>query len=299
MKKQIYPQKGNSTQKKEEPTMEYVTLNNGVKMPKLGYGVYQTPPEETEACVSEAIRTGYRSIDTAQAYGNEEGVGNAIAKSGLPREEFFITTKVWITNAGYEKAKASIAESLKKLQTEYIDLLLIHQPFGDYYGTYRAMEEAYDQGKVRAIGVSNFYPDRYLDLYHFSRIKPAVNQVETHVFQQQKAAKEYMKKNGTQIMSWGPFAEGKNDYFNNPVLKKIGDRHDKTVAQTALRFLLQSDVVLIPKSTHKNRIEENFDVFDFTLSEDEMKEIEALDTGKSLFFSHYDPATVEWFMTLA
>ena len=299
MKKQIYPQKGNSTQKKEEPTMEYVTLNNGVKMPKLGYGVYQTPPEETEACVSEAIRTGYRSIDTAQAYGNEEGVGNAIAKSGLPREEFFITTKVWITNAGYEKAKASIAESLKRLQTEYIDLLLIHQPFGDYYGTYRAMEEAYDQGKVRAIGVSNFYPDRYLDLYHFSRIKPAVNQVETHVFQQQKAAKEYMKKNGTQIMSWGPFAEGKNDYFNNPVLKKIGDRHDKTVAQTALRFLLQSDVVLIPKSTHKNRMEENFDVFDFTLSEDEMKEIEALDTGKSLFFSHYDPATVEWFMTLA
>lgn len=279
--------------------MEYVTLNNGVKMPKLGYGIYQTPTEETEACVSEAIRTGYRSIDTAQAYGNEEGVGNAIAKSGLPREEFFITTKVWITNAEYEKAKASIAESLKKLQTEYIDLLLIHQPFGDYYGTYRAMEEAYDQGKVRAIGVSNFYPDRYLDLYHFSRIKPAVNQVETHVFQQQKAAKEYMKKNGTQIMSWGPFAEGKNDYFNNPVLKKIGDRHGKTVAQTALRFLLQSDVVLIPKSTHKNRMEENFDVFDFTLSEDEMKEIEALDTGKSLFFFQYDPATVEWFMTLA
>lgn len=279
--------------------MEYVTLNNGVKMPKLGYGVYQTPPEETEACISEAICAGYRSIDTAQAYGNEEGVGNAIAKSGLPREEFFITTKVWITNAGYEKAEASIAESLIKLQTEYIDLLLIHQPFGDYYGTYRAMEEAYDQGKVRAIGVSNFYPDRYLDLYHFSRIKPAVNQVETHVFQQQKVAKEYMKKNSTQIMSWGPFAEGKNDYFNNPVLKKIGDRHGKTVAQTALRFLLQSDVVLIPKSTHKNRMEENFDVFDFTLSEDEMKEIEALDTGKSLFFSHYDPTTVEWFMTLA
>ena len=279
--------------------MEYVTLNNGVKMPKLGYGVYQTPPEETEACVSEAIRTGYRSIDTAQAYGNEEGVGNAIAKSGLPREEFFITTKVWITNAGYEKAKASIAESLKKLQTEYIDLLLIHQPFGDYYGTYRAMEEAYDQGKVRAIGVSNFYPDRYLDLYHFSRIKPAVNQVETHVFQQQKVAKEYMKKNGTQIMSWGPFAEGKNDYFNNPVLKKIGDRHGKTVAQTALRFLLQSEVLLIPQYTHKNRMKENFDIFDFTLSEDEMKEIEALDAGKSLFFSHYDPTTVEWFMTLA
>lgn len=278
--------------------MEYVTLNNGVKMPKLGYGVYQTPPEETERCVLEAIETGYRSIDTAQAYGNEEGVGNALVKCGLPREEFFITTKVWISNAGYEKAKASIEESLRKLQTDYIDLLLIHQPFGDYYGTYRAMEEAYDEGKVRAIGVSNFYPDRFLDICHFSRIKPAVNQVETHVFQQQKTAKEYMKKIGTQIMSWGPFAEGKNDYFNNPVLKKIGERYGKTVAQTALRFLLQSDVVLIPKSTHKNRMEENFDIFDFSLTDDEMKEIEALDTGNSLFFSHYDPATVEWFMSL-
>lgn len=278
--------------------MEYVTLNNGVKMPKLGYGVYQTPPEETERCVLEAIETGYRSIDTAQAYGNEEGVGNALVKCGLPREEFFITTKVWISNAGYEKAKASIEESLRKLQTDYIDLLLIHQPFGDYYGTYRAMEEAYDEGKVRAIGVSNFYPDRFLDICHFSRIKPAVNQVETHVFQQQKTAKEYMKKNGTQIMSWRPFAEGKNDYFNNPVLKKIGERYGKTVAQTALRFLLQSDVVLIPKSTHKNRMEENFDIFDFSLTDDEMKEIEALDTGNSLFFSHYDPATVEWFMSL-
>ena len=278
--------------------MEYVTLNNGVKMPKLGYGVYQTPPEETERCVLEAIETGYRSIDTAQAYGNEEGVGNALKKCGLPREEFFITTKVWITNAGYEKAKASIEESLEKLQTDYIDLLLIHQPFGDYYGTYRAMEEAYDEGKVRAIGVSNFYPDRYLDIFHFSRIKPTVNQVETHVFQQQKVAKEHMKKNGTQIMSWGPFAEGKNDYFNNPVLKKIGEKYGKSVAQTALRFLLQSDVVLIPKSTHKNRMEENFNIFDFSLTDEEMKEIEGLDTGNSLFFSHYDPATVEWFMSL-
>lgn len=273
--------------------MEYVTLNNGVKMPKLGYGVYQTPPEETEACVSEAIRTGYRSIDTAQAYGNEEGVGNAIAKSGLPREEFFITTKVWITNAGYEKAKASIAESLKKLQTEYIDLLLIHQPFGDYYGTYRAMEEAYDQGKVRAIGVSNFYPDRYLDLYHFSRIKPAVNQVETHVFQQQKTAHEYMKKYGVQHEAWGPFAEGKKSCFTNPVLVEIGQNHGKTAAQTALRFLIQSDVVVIPKSTHKERMEQNLDVFDFALSDAEMDAIRALDEGKSLFFDHYDPATVE------
>ena len=278
--------------------MEHVTLNNGVKMPKLGYGVYQTPPEETERCVLEAIEVGYRSIDTAQAYGNEEGVGNALVKCGLPREELFITTKIWISNAGYEKAKASIEESLKKLKTDYIDLLLIHQPFGDYYGSYRAMEEAYQEGKVRAIGVSNFYPDRYLDMTHFASVKPAVNQVETHVFQQQKIAKEYMKKNGTQIMSWGPFAEGKNDYFNNPVLKEIGEKYGKSVAQVALRFLLQSDVVVIPKSVHKNRMEENFNVFDFRLTEEDMARIEALDGGESLFFSHYDPQTVEWFMSI-
>lgn len=278
--------------------MDYVTLNNGIKMPQLGYGVYQTPPEDTERCVLEAIEVGYRSIDTAQAYGNEEGVGNAIKKCGLPREDLFITTKVWMSNAGYEKSKASIEESLRKLQTDYIDLLLIHQPFGDYYGTYRAMEEAYRAGKVRAIGVSNFYPDRYLDLAHFAEIKPAVNQVETHVFQQQKVAKEYLKKNGTQIMSWGPFAEGKNDYFNNPVLKDIAAAHGKSAAQVALRFLLQSDVVLIPKSVHKERMEENFNVFDFALTDEEMARIEALDTGKSLFFSHYDPQTVEWFMSI-
>ena len=278
--------------------MEYVTLNNNVKMPILGYGVYQTPPAETERCVLEAIETGYRSIDTAQAYGNEEGVGNAIVKCGLPREELFITTKIWITNAGYEKAKASIEESLRKLKTDYIDLLLIHQPFGDYYGSYRAMEEAYKEGKVRAIGVSNFYPDRYLDIFHFSEIKPAVNQVETHVFQQQKIAKEYMAKNGTQIMSWGPFAEGKNNYFTNPVLKEIGEKYNKSVAQVALRFLIQSNVVVIPKSTHKERMEENFNVFDFTLSDDDMKKIEALDGGESLFFSHYDPKTVEGFMSI-
>lgn len=278
--------------------MEYVTLNNGVKMPKLGYGVYQTPPEETERCVLEAIETGYRSIDTAQAYGNEEGVGNAIQKCGLPREELFITTKIWISNAGYEKAKASIEESLRKLKTDYIDLLLIHQPFGDYYGSYRAMEEAYRAGKVRAIGVSNFYPDRFLDMVHFSEIKPAINQVETHVFQQQKTARKYMKKYNTQIMSWGPFAEGKNNYFQNPVMKEIGEKYGKSVAQVALRFLLQSDVVIIPKSTHKNRMEENFNVFDFTLSDEDMQKIEMLDGGESLFFSHYDPQTVEWFMSL-
>lgn len=278
--------------------MNYVTLNNGVKMPQLGYGVYQTPPEETEKCVLEAIKNGYRSIDTAQAYNNEEGVGKAITKCGLPREELFITTKIWITNAGYEKAKKSIDESLKKLKTDYVDLLLIHQPFGDYYGTYRAMEEAYSQGKARAIGVSNFYPDRFIDIAHFANIKPAVNQIETHVFQQQKVAKKYLEKHGTQIMSWGPFAEGKNDYFNNPTLKEIGKAHKKTTAQIALRFLLQSNVVLIPKSTHENRMKENIDIFDFELSADEMKKIETLDTGKSLFFSHHDPETVEWFMSI-
>ena len=278
--------------------MEFVTLNNGVKMPILGYGVYQVTPEECERCVLDAISVGYRSIDTAQAYANEEGVGNAIQKCGVPREELFITTKVWISNAGYEKAKASIEESLKKLQTDYIDLLLIHQPFGDYYGTYRAMEEAYKAGKLRAIGVSNFYPDRFVDIAHFAEIKPAVNQVETHVFQQQKQAREYMKKYGTQIESWGPFAEGKNDLFTNPTLKEIGGAHGKTVAQTALRFLIQNGVVVIPKSTHKNRMEENLNVFDFSLTDAEMAQIEALDGAESLFFSHYDPQTVEWILSM-
>lgn len=279
--------------------MEYVELNNGVKMPMLGYGVYQTPPEETERCVLDAVDVGYRSIDTAQAYGNEEGVGNALAKSGLPREEFFLTTKVWISNAGYERAKASIEESLQKLRTSYLDLLLIHQPFGDYYGTYRAMEEAYKAGKVRAIGVSNFYPDRLIDLYHFAEIKPAVNQIETHVFQQQETARKYLKDRGVQIESWGPFAEGKNNFFQNPVLVETGKKYGKTAAQTALRFLIQSGVVAIPKSTHRERMEENFQIFDFALTEEEMQKIRALDTGESLFFSHYDPKTVEWFMTFA
>ena len=279
--------------------MEYAELNNGVKMPMLGYGVYQTPPEETECCVLEAVDVGYRSIDTAQAYGNEEGVGSALAKSGLPREEFFLTTKVWISNAGYESAKASIEESLQKLRTSYLDLLLIHQPFGDYYGTYRAMEEAYKAGKVRAIGVSNFYPDRLIDLYHFAEIKPAVNQIETHVFQQQETARKYLKDRGVQIESWGPFAEGKNNFFQNPVLVETGKKYGKTAAQTALRFLIQSGVVAIPKSTHRERMEENFQIFDFALNEEEMQKIRALDTGESLFFSHYDPKTVEWFMTFA
>ena len=278
--------------------MEFVTLNNGVKMPILGYGVYQTPAEETKKCVLDALNTGYRSIDTAQAYGNEAGVGDAVAESGIARDEIFITTKIWITNAGYEKAKKSIDESLKKLRTDYVDLLLIHQPFGDYYGSYRAMEEAYRQGKARAIGVSNFYPDRYLDIEHFSEIKPAVNQMETHVFQQQKVLREYRAKHNTQLMSWGPFAEGRNDFFTNKVLSDIGAKYGKSVAQTALRFLIQSGIVVIPKSVHHERIEQNFNVFDFELSTEDMQTIANLDTGKSLFFSHRDPERVEWFMSI-
>ena len=217
-------------------------------MPILGYGVYQIPDfEECERCVLDALEVGYRSIDTAQAYGNEEALGNAIKKSSIPREELFITTKVWISNAGYEKAKASIEESLKKLQLDYLDLVLVHQPFGDYYGTYHAMEELYKDGKIKAIGVSNFYPDRYIDLYNFVEIKPAINQIETHVFNQQKKPQEILKKYGTQIESWGPFAEGKNDLFKNKILTKIGYKYNKSAAQVALRFLLQKDIVVIPK----------------------------------------------------
>lgn len=278
--------------------MEYVTLNNGVKMPQLGYGVYQVNPTECERCVLDAISIGYRSIDTAQAYANEEGVGNAISKCGVPREELFITTKIWISNAGDEKAEKSIDKSLKKLKTDYIDLLLIHQPINDYYGTYRAMEKAYNNGKARAIGVSNFYSDRLVDLCHFVNIKPMVNQVETHIFQQQKKATEIMKKYGVQIMSWGPFAEGRKDYFTNPVLSEIGKKYNKTTAQTALRFLLQKNVVLIPKSTHKERMEENFNIFDFSLTNDDIEKISALDENESAFFSHYDPATVEMLCSL-
>ena len=278
--------------------MEYKTLNNGVKMPMLGYGVYQVAPEECERCVLDALSVGYRAVDTAQAYGNEEGVGSALKKSGVLRSEVFLTTKVWITNAGEEKAARSIDESLRKLGTDYVDLLLIHQPFGDYYGTYRAMEKAYKAGKVRAIGVSNFYPDRFIDLANFCEVTPAVNQVETHVFQQQKVARGVAEKYGTLIQSWGPFAEGKNGIFTNETLVKIGKKYGKTAAQTALRFLLQSGVAIIPKSTHKERMAENLDILNFSLSEEDMREISALDTGKSLFFSHYDPRTVEWFMSL-
>jgi oxidoreductase len=278
--------------------METIKFYNGVEMPVLGYGVYQVTPEECERCVADAISVGYRMIDTAQAYQNEEGVGNAVTKCGVPRNELFIVTKVWISNAGYEKAKASIDESLRKLRTDYIDLLLIHQPFNDYYGTYRAMEEAYREGKVRAIGVSNFYPDRFIDIAEFSEIKPMVNQVETHVFNQQRVPQEIMKKYGCQIMSWGPFAEGRNDFFTNPQLTAIGEKYGKSVAQTALRFLIQRGVVVIPKSTHKERMVQNMDVFDFTLSDEDMNVIAGLDKAESLFFSHYDPETVTFLTSL-
>lgn len=278
--------------------MNYVELNNGVKMPQLGYGVFQVEPAEAERCVLDAISVGYRLIDTAQIYKNEEGVGNAIAKCGVPRSELFIVTKVWVSNAGEEKAYASILESLKKLQSDYIDLLLIHQPYGDYYGTYRAMERAYREGKVRAIGVSNFYPDRLIDLHHHVDIKPAVNQVETHVFYQQLEEQKYMEQCNCQIMSWGPFAEGKNDFFNNETLIEIGNKHNKTVAQVALRYLLQRGVVLIPKSTHKDRMEQNMDVFNFLLTDEDMKTIEKLDTKHTLFASHRDPQFVELILSL-
>ena len=277
--------------------MYYKTLNNNVKMPQLGFGVFQTPVNETKQAVLDAIEVGYRSFDTAQIYGNEAGVGEAILESGFPREEFFITTKIWISNAGYEKAKVSIEESLKKLQTDYIDLLLVHQPFGDYYGTYRAMEEAYRAGKVRAIGVSNFSPNRFIDLQYFVEIKPAINQIETHVFYQQKEAKKYLEKYDCQIESWGPFAEGENDFFNTPLLKEIGEKYGKSVAQVALRFLLQSNVVVIPKSVCKERMQENFDIFDFELTEDEMKSIEGLDQGSTLFHNHQEPETAERFLS--
>lgn len=274
--------------------MEHVTLSNGLKMPVLGYGVYQVDPQECERCVSDAVEAGYRLIDTAQAYGNEEGVGNAVKKSGIKREDFFIVTKVWVSNAGYENAKKSIEKSLTKLQTDYIDLLLIHQPFNDYYGTYRAMEEFYEKGLLKSIGVSNFYPDRFIDLSHFVKIKPMVNQMETHVFNQQKKLHEILKENKCQLMSWGPFAEGKNDFFNNPVLVSIGSKYGKTSAQTALKYLIQKNIVVIPKSIRKERMLENINVFDFTLSNEDMAAIEQLDTGNSLFFSHYDPEFVKF-----
>ena len=279
--------------------MEYVTLSNGVRMPRLGYGVYQVSPDEAERCVRDAIAVGYRAIDTAQSYYNEEGVGAAIAGCGVPRGDLFVTTKIWISNAGEAKTAASIDASLRKLRSDYIDQLLILQPFGDYYGAWRAMEQALKAGKVRAIGVSNFYPDRLIDLCRNVEVVPMVNQVETHLFQQQRAAHAIMDKYGVRHESWGPFAEGRKDFFKTPELAEIGQAHGKSPAQVALRFLIQSDVIVIPKSTHRERMEQNLNVFDFTLSEVEMERLRALDEGQSLFFSHYDPATVEFILDYA
>lgn len=276
--------------------MKNIVLNNGVEMPQVGYGVYQVSPEECERCVSDALKVGYRMIDTAQAYHNEEGVGAAVKKSGIPRGDLFLVSKIWISNYGYEKAKASIDESLRRLGTDYIDLMLLHQPFCDRYGAYRALGEAYKEGKLRAIGVSNFYPDHFIDLASNVEIVPAVNQVETHVFDQQIEAQKYMKEFGTYMMAWAPLAEGRNNFFTNTVLEGIGRKYGKSVAQVALRWLVQRDVIIIPKSTHVERMEQNLDIFDFTLSDDDMAEISRLDTATSLFFDHHDPQTVKMFM---
>ncbi len=276
--------------------MNTVTLNNGVVMPRIGYGVYQVSPAECERCVSDALSVGYRMIDTAQAYHNEEGVGAAVKKSGIARDELFLVSKVWISNYGFDKAKASIDESLRKLGTDYIDLMLLHQPFCDRYGAYRALEAAYKEGKVRAIGVSNFYPDHFIDLASNVEIVPAVNQVETHVFDQQIEAQGYMKEFGTHMMAWAPLAEGRNNFFTNPVLEAIGKKYGKSVAQVALRWLIQRDVIIIPKSVHVERMQQNLDIFDFELSQEDMAAIAALDTKQSLFFDHHAPEVVKMFM---
>ncbi len=276
--------------------MKTVTLNNGVVMPQIGYGVYQVSPTECERCVSDALSVGYRMIDTAQAYHNEEGVGAAVKKSGIARDELFLVSKVWISNYGFDKAKASIDESLRKLGTDYIDLMLLHQPFCDRYGAYRALEAAYKEGKVRAIGVSNFYPDHFIDLASNVEIVPAVNQVETHVFDQQIEAQGYMKEFGTHMMAWAPLAEGRNNFFTNPVLEAIGKKYGKSVAQVALRWLIQRDVIIIPKSVHVERMQQNLDIFDFELSQDDMAAIAGLDTKHSLFFDHHAPEVVKMFM---
>lgn len=279
---------------KKSVGMETIRLNNGIEMPILGFGVYQVDPAECERCVFDAISVGYRLIDTAQAYYNEEGVGNAIAKCGLPRNELFITTKVWISNAGEEKAAESIEESLRKLRTDYIDLLLIHQPFSDYPGTWRAMEKAVRDGKVRAIGLSNFYPDRFVDMAEYAGIKPAVNQLKTNVFSQQWEAEAEMKPYGTRIMAWGPLTQGDPDLLTNPVMRALSEKHGKTVHQVALRYLIQRGIIAIPKSTHIERMEQNIDVFDFALTQDEMESIRPLDKPDDFQWSHRNPKLVKF-----
>lgn len=275
--------------------MNYVTLENGVKMPQLGYGVYQVTKEECERCVLDALKVGYRLFDTAQSYFNEEEVGNAIVKSGVSRKEIFLTSKVWIDHYGYEECRKSVLESLRKLKTDYIDLMLLHQPFSDYYGAYRALEDLYDEGKIKAIGISNFYPDRMVDLASFTRIKPMINQIEIHPYHQQVFSKEWHDKYGVQLEAWAPFGEGRKNMFELSELKEIGDKYGKTVAQVILRWHLQRGIVVIPKSTHLERMKENFNVFDFELAQEDMDAISKLDKNESSFFSHQDPSIVEWF----
>lgn len=278
--------------------MEYAILSNGIKMPVLGYGVYQVTKDECERCVSDALSVGYRLIDTAQSYFNEEEVGNAIAKSGIAREDIFLTSKVWIEHFGYENTKKAVLDSMEKLQTEYLDLMLLHQPFGDAYGAWRALEELYEEGKLKSIGISNFYVDRMVEFTNFNRIKPMVTQMETHILNQQIQLKEYADKYGIQLEAWAPFAEGRNGVFDNEVLKEIAAIYGKTTAQVMLRWNIQRGVVVLPKSTHKERMEENFNVFDFVLTNDDMEKIATLDTKNSSFFSHQDPAMVEWFVKM-
>lgn len=276
--------------------MEYVKLNNGIEMPIISFGVYQIPKEDTKRCVLDAIKSGYRGIDTAQSYFNESEVGDAIVECGVPREELFITTKIWIDHYGYEECKASVEESLRKLKTDYLDLCLLHQPFSDYYGAYRALEELYAEGKIKAIGVSNFYPDRLTDMCMFERkVIPAVNQVEVNPFNAQWSAQENMEKHGVKTEAWAPFGEGRNNLFSNEVLVSIGKKYNKSSAQVMLRWLIQRGVIVACKSTHIERMQENINVFDFELTEEDMNSIKALDTSNSLFFSHYDPNMVEWF----
>ena len=279
--------------------MKNVKLNNGVEMPILGFGVYQIPDyDECKRAVLDALETGYRLIDTASRYFNEKAVGDAIKESGINRKELFITTKLWITEYGYEKAKKGFEESMEKLQLDYLDLYLLHQPFNDYYGSWRALEELYSAKKIRAIGVCNFYPDRLMDLAEHNKIKPMVNQIETHPFFQRESDNEIMKNYGTQIESWGPFAEGRGDMFTNPILSEIGKKYNKSVAQVILRWLIQRNIVVIPKSVHKERIIENFNIFDFELSADDMNKIKSMDTDKSLFFSHRDVETLKFLFSI-
>ena len=278
---------------------KFIKLWNGVEMPIIGYGVFQVSPEECERCVSDALEVGYRMIDTAQIYQNEEGVGNAIKKSGIPREDIFLVSKVWMGNYGYLAAKESIDESLRKLGTDYLDLMLLHQPYCDRYGAWQALEEAYREGKLRAIGVSNFYPDHFIDFAANNEIKPMVNQIETHVFQQQVVSRKYMDELGIAHMAWGPLAEGKNGIFQNETLISIGQKYGKTGPQVALRYLMERGVIIIPKSSRKERMAENLNIFDFELSAEDMDAILKLDTGQPVIMpSHHDPEITKWFMSM-